>query len=217
MSYFSLIAALSVLCVNAQSEGTGTNGAGEARNWTPVSGEWGGSAHGTFFSVGDGCASISFSQGLHWECPVSHKQVLKIDRTVKSLVRVPLATLSGSDRRWIEERNPLETCLSKTSIMGAVGTLAPRNGSYRVQKIEGDKALIEHVVGEKTVWTFWLRSRLVSSMQTSQTYEAISTTLVKDFEKLASRDKERYGIDFQVVANKPAKKGKCLTIIEDHR
>lgn len=219
MSSLSLITMLSVLCAIVQPNPIGTNGAGTNRGWTAVDGRWNGSITGAFFSVSGGNVILSLRQNLSVKAPLSPqtpKQTVRISGYRNIPISVPLAILSASDRRWIEARNPLETCLTGKSRRGAVGTLTPTRGKYRIVEISGDKALIEHVVDDQPIWTFWLRSHLVPLLSTYQQYDSISFTLVKNFDNLPQIDRERYGIDFRIVG-KQTKKGKNIDLVEDNR
>ena len=71
--------------------------------------------------------------------PRSSREALPHKGQSDSQVHVPLAKLSASNRRWVEDHNPCETSLSERSKDGAVGTLALRNGDYRITKIVDDE------------------------------------------------------------------------------
>jgi hypothetical protein len=132
-------------------------------------------------------------------------------------ITVALANLSASDRRWIEERNPCETCLTARSKKGSVGTLAPKTGFYRVTEImDDDTAMVEYVHGKKAAWTFALRSRLVQHMTPAEKYDTIACDLVPHFDTLSKSRKEQFGIDFKVADMRTAG-GKHVVLLEDFR
>ncbi len=213
MQSWLLLAALAISAA-APAAPLGTNGAGEKRNWTvadssPVEAE--------FVSVASGTVVLSHTEQVDVAvvAPNGRRVHRRVPQTVQS--KVPLGTLSASDRRWVEERNPCESSLSGKAKAGAVGTLALASGSYRVARIvDAETAQIECYLKNKLVWHFELHSRLVAAMQEGQDYTAISCSLVPDFDKLPLRDKEQYGVDFRI--EKPTQtKGKVVTIVSDNR
>jgi hypothetical protein len=203
-----------MISVVAPAVPTGTNGAGEKRKWTvadssPVEAE--------FVSIANGVVVLSYTEQVDvWVPGPSGKRVhRRVPQTQQ--IKVPLAALSVSDRRWVEERNPCEASLTARARPGSVGTLALTSGSYRVARVmDAGTALIECYQKNKMVWHFELHSKLVGSLQEGQNCTAISCSVVPDFERLPRRDQEQYGVDFRV--ERPTQtKGKAITIVSDNR
>ena len=217
MRTLSLLVAFSISLASAQAGTPGTNGAGKTRSWTAIDGAFNGPLNAAFFSVVDDMVTLSYTE--HYN--VTGRDIY--GRTVRQTgkrtipIKVPLAGLCASDRRWIEEKNPCETCLTERSKKGAAGTLAPKTGFYRVTKIvDTDTAMLEYVRGDKAVWSFSLRSRLVQHLSASERYDTISCDLVPQFNTLSKSRKEQYGVDFKITDVR-TKSGKHANLVEDYR
>ena len=130
----SLLVAFSISLASAQAGTPGTNGAGKTRSWTAIDGAFNGPLNAAFFSVVDDMVTLSYTE--HYN--VTGRDIY--GRTVRQTgkrtipIKVPLAGLCASDRRWIEEKNPCETCLTERSKKGAAGTLARKPASIASQR-----------------------------------------------------------------------------------
>jgi len=221
----SLLIAFSLSLTGAQATNSGTNGAGTNRRWNPCNEA---SFEAEFHHVADGVVTLSVS------CRVT---ILgkngRITKTVKNPICYPLAALSASDRRWIEDMNPTETCLmarkSHPPKNGAVGTLTPKSGFYRIRQIvDRETALVDYICicedkkdkeknarREKVTWSFQLRSKIVMSLTNQGEYDSISRNLVQNFGGLPQHDQEKYGVDFKVTRR--VKNGESSYFVEDNR
>ena len=224
MQCISVLALFSTLCLGAPPELTGTNGAGEVRTWTAFDGQKSDSINAAFIAVHGGVVALGRTVDYKVSIPVSpykpnHRRHETVKRTVP--IQVPLAMLSASDRRWIEERNPVETCLTKKSKKGEVGTLTPKHGYFFITQVDADenRAIVQYVRSGDIVWTFCLQSKLVSQLKPLTKYESISCHLIPNYHGLPRPVRERYGIDFKITekCSKKRKAAETIDIVEDNR
>jgi hypothetical protein len=193
----------------------GTNGAGETRTWVGPEPPYDAPVKAEFVSVANGQVELSRVENVDQKYRDPHGRTVHKKEKVVRKIYVPLAKLSASNRRWIEEKNPCETSLGERSKVGSVGTLALRSGVYRVTRTTNDNtAFIECVQNGKVAWSFELHSKLVQSMNKSE-YAAISPSdLIPKFKSLPLSVREQYGVDFKVSKSR-AKKG--VAMVEDNR
>jgi hypothetical protein len=224
MSCVSVFVLCSTLCLGVPPDHTGTNGAGTDRTWTAFEGNQSTSIQAKFIAVRKGVVMLHRTVDVQVAMPVSPYKPNHIRReTVKQDVpiQVPLMMLSAGDRRWIEDRNPIETCLTEKSKKGEVGTLSPKDGAYFVTQIDTDqnKALVQYVRKGEVVWTFSLQSKLVAHLKPMTQYETISHSLIPGFENMSQNSKERYGVDFKLSEkySKSRKEAEDVDLIEDYR
>ena len=215
MQSLFLFVAISLSLAGASAAQVGTNGAGETCTWSGPERPYNKPINAKFISIANGQVELSYTEDVdkNWRDPYGRHFHMWGKATCA--VYVPLAKLSASNRRWVEDRNPCETSLSERSKDGAVGTLTLRNGVYRITKIvDDDTALIDCVQHNKVAWSFELHSKLVQSMDKPQ-YVAISCDgLIPNFNGLPQNAKEQYGVDFKVSRSR-VKKG--VVVVEDNR
>jgi hypothetical protein len=224
MPCVSTLVLCSVLCIGASPDRMGTNGAGTVRTWTAFDREKSDSIKATFVAVRNGVVLLNRTVDYTVSLPVSPNKPNHVrHEIVKQTVplQVPLAMLSAGDRRWIEDRNPIETCLTKKSKKGEVGTLSPPEGSFFVTQVdaEANKALVQYVRKGEVLWTFSLQSKLVQQLKPMTQYETISCSLVPEFDRMPQTAKERYGIDFKISekCSKTKKNAEGIDLVEDYR
>lgn len=204
----------------------GTNGAGIYRTWTPS--RAGVPPFGAeFCQVVDGCVTLFVP--IHVSFRGTHTL---LSGTVKKKACYPLSCFSASDRRWIEDKNPTETCLISPRSGKAnpknplVGTLTPKSGSFRVTQIlDRDTALIDYLPGSQPnrgiqrkagATSLRLRSKIVRSLKDGEEYDSISCNLDPKYRGLTQQEKETYGVDFKVTGR--VKKNKeVVFLVEDNR
>jgi hypothetical protein len=221
MQALSLLVVLSMSLAGAQPAVQGTNGAGTNRTWTasglesPLNMPF----KATFASVAGGMVSLSYSTFVNVTAPELNHRGRHVHQRVQQVlpIEVPLAKLSTSDREWVEDRNPIATCLTEKSKTGAVGTLSPKTGAYLVRAIVKDEtAVVEYVEKDKVVWSFELRSKLVPYLQQGQSYPTISRTLVPNFSKLPLSERSRFDVDFKTAKTRSNHSDRVEVLVEDN-
>jgi hypothetical protein len=202
----------------------GTNGAGVLRTWTAYDGEQSNSIRAKFVGIRHGLVMLERTIDVKIATPVSpYKPNHFRQETVQQDVplRIPLASLSVEDRRWIEDRNPTETSLSERSKKGDVGTLSPKDGRFMVTEVDADqeRAVVQYIRQGNVVWTFSLHSKLAAHLQPATPYDTISCNLIPNYERMPKNKKERYGLDFQVIEkiSKGRKGHDAIDVVEDYR
>jgi hypothetical protein len=224
MRSLSLLVAFSISLAGVQAADQGTNCAGTTRKWaaTGLDSPYNTPFDAEFVKVANGTVWLSHSREVTRSLRDLNGRWFKQKGQESCQIGVPLAHLSASDRKWVEENNPCETCLTEKSRAGAIGTLAWRRGGfYRVTQVAAadEVALVDFVHGDpttgKVVWSFELHSKLVPSLNVGE-YKTISPSLVPGFDKLPPRDKEQYGVDF-TVARRSSKTKKKVDVVSDNR